>query len=281
LTAGCNEAFLRMIDVHTHLHPPRLFAAIRRWFAANSTWDLSGQPTDPIQVAEIYRDAGVERFVFCSYAHKPGMAAELNSWLTETSRALHRYGIALATVHLDDSDPVADLVRALDEGAAGLKIHEDVQGLRIDDPRFSPVLSELERREAIVLVHVGHIPWSPETHDGSRRVAAVLERHPQLKVIVAHLGSPDTAAYFRMMEAYPTLHLDTTMMMAPTSPMRDPVSTEDGARFYKRILYGTDFPNVPHAYLSESDGIAAMHLGAVAERAILRDNAARLFAPFL
>src|ERR1700691_2889240 len=69
-----------MIDVHVHLHPPRLFAAIRRWFAERSPWVIE-HPTDPQIVAERLRGYGVERFVFCSYAHKPGMAAELNAWL--------------------------------------------------------------------------------------------------------------------------------------------------------------------------------------------------------
>jgi predicted TIM-barrel fold metal-dependent hydrolase len=270
-----------LIDVHTHLHPPRLFAAIRRWFAANSRWDLTQQPTDPFEVAEVYRNAGVERFVFCSYAHKPDMAAELNTWLTDTARALDRYGIALATVHLDDRNPHGDLVDALDRGAAGLKIHEDVQGLRIDDARFTPVLAELERREAIVLAHVGHIPWSRETDDGPRRIAAVLERHPQLKLIVAHLGSPDTQAYLRMTQAYPTLHLDTTMALAPNSPMKTAFSADDATRYQRHVLYGTDFPNIPYEYLSERKGIEAMELPPDALRAIFHDNAARLLAPFL
>lgn len=270
-----------MIDVHTHLHPPRLFAAIRRWFATNSRWDLSGQPTDPFDVAAVYRRAGVERFVFCSYAHKPGMAAELNAWLTHTARELDRYGIPLATVHPEDPDPRGDLVRALDDGAAGLKLHEDVQRLRIDDPRLDPVLAELERREAIVLVHAGHIPWSQETHGAPARIARVLERHPRLKVIVAHLGAPDTHEYLRMMPAYPTLHLDTTMALAPKSPMYHPVTADELAQHSDRILYGTDFPNVPYAYESERAGIIALQLPANAERAILHDNAQRLLAPFL
>ena len=270
-----------MIDTHTHLHPPRLFAAIRRWFAANSDWDLRDQPTDPHEVAAIYRAAGVERFVFCSYAHKPGMASELNAWLTQTSRALGRYGIPLATVHLDDPDPLGDLMRALDDGAAGLKIHEDVQALRIDDPRFTPVLRELEWRSAVVLAHLGHIPWSLQTYDGPMRIARVLNRHPHLKLIVAHLGAPDTQAYLQMTPHYPMLHLDTTMTLAPNSPMTYALRAEDATRYCDRILYGTDFPNVPYAYESERRGIQTLGLPPSAERAIFHDNAVRLFEPFL
>ena len=32
---------------------------------------------------------GVETFVFCSYAHKAGMATELNEWLARTARAMN------------------------------------------------------------------------------------------------------------------------------------------------------------------------------------------------
>ena len=45
-----------MIDVHTHLHPPRLTAAIRRWFAEHSTWVLR-HPTEPREVARLLREA--------------------------------------------------------------------------------------------------------------------------------------------------------------------------------------------------------------------------------
>jgi predicted TIM-barrel fold metal-dependent hydrolase len=270
-----------MIDVHTHLHPPRLFAAIRRWFAEYSDWDVGAQPTEPHDVAAVYRAAGVERFVFCSYAHKPGMAAEINTWLTTTSDALGRYGIPLATVHLDDPNPLADLRRALDEGCTGLKIHEDVQHLRIEDPRFEPLLAELERREAIVLAHLGHIPWSQETHNAPRRVAEVLARYPALKLIVAHLGAPDTGIYLHMMDTHPSLHLDTTMTLAPTSPVSGELSAAHAARYCERILYGTDFPNVPYPYTCEYEGIKTLGLPLRAERAILHDNAARLLAPFL
>ncbi|MGH7682824.1 MAG: amidohydrolase family protein, partial [Vulcanimicrobiaceae bacterium] len=67
-----------VIDVHAHLHPPRLFAAIRRWFAERSSWRLT-HPTEPADVAAALRAHGVERFVFCSYAHRPGIARSLNT----------------------------------------------------------------------------------------------------------------------------------------------------------------------------------------------------------
>jgi predicted TIM-barrel fold metal-dependent hydrolase len=268
-----------MVDVHVHLHPPRLFAAIRRWFAERSPWVLE-HPTEPAAVAATLRAAGVERFVFCSYAHKPGMARELNAWLAATSRELHGYGLPLATVHLDDPDPLGDLRAAFDDGCIGLKVHEDVQQLALDDPRFDPVLAHVAERAGFVLVHVGPVPWRSDTNDGPGRIASVLARHPRLRIVVAHFGVPDSAQYVALLPAHPTLFLDTTMAFAHGSPMfagADAALVEAAAA---NIVLGTDYPNMPYAYDAERRGLEALGLRPATLRAILGENARRL-APAL
>jgi predicted TIM-barrel fold metal-dependent hydrolase len=270
-----------VIDVHTHLHPPRLFAAIRRWFAERSDWNIAVHPTEPADVAAVLRDAGVEHFVFCSYAHKPGMAAELNAWLTATARDLGGFGIPLATVHLDDPDPLGDLVAALDGGCAGIKIHEDVQRLAIDDPRFGPVFDEIARRRGIVLAHIGPIPWVYDTRSGDERVARTLERHPELQFVVAHMGVPDTEKYFAATDRLPNLYLDTTMVFAAGSPVGDGAARDLVERYSGRILYGTDYPNIPYEYGRERAGLAALGLSEQAFAAITGGNARVLLADYL
>ena len=263
-----------MIDIHTHLHPPRLFAAIRRWFAERSSWRLDSQPSQPAAVAEVLRRSGVERFVFCSYAHRPGLARGLNEWLAHTSRSLDGYGLPLATIHPDDPLYLEDLERALVDGCVGLKLHEDVQRLHVEDPRLAPVYDALEGR-GFVLAHVGPIPWRPDAR-GPARVEFVVQRHPRLSFVVAHMGGENAAAYMQLMERYENLYLDTTMALAADSPMKlthDPQLIEKHAG---RILYGTDFPNIPYPYDSEVRGIDALGLSAAARNAILRGNAAEL-----
>ena len=268
-----------MIDVHTHLHPPRLFAAIRRWFAERSPWVLE-HPTEPADVARILRENGVERFAFCSYAHKPGIAQELNAWLSATARELGGGAVALGTVHVDDRDPAGDMRAALRAGCAGLKVHEDVQRFGLDDPRLAPVLDLVAEHEGFVLAHVGHIPWSTDTNDGPARVAAVLDRHPALRVVVAHFGSPDHLRYLALMESRPRLFLDTTMIFAPESPMRLDVGREQVERGARQIVLGTDFPNIPQSYDGELRGLRALGLDDATIRAITTENARRLTPAF-
>ena len=106
-------AGFRYVDVHTHLHPERLVRAIRRWFAERSDWKLE-QPTEPDRVADFLRERDVERFVFFSYAHKAGLARELNAWLHAAAARLPG-GLALGTVHPDDPDMLDVADQALGE----------------------------------------------------------------------------------------------------------------------------------------------------------------------
>jgi predicted TIM-barrel fold metal-dependent hydrolase len=269
-----------VIDLHTHLHPPRLFAAIRRWFAERSDWEIAHQPTEPADVAAVLRAAGVERFVFCSYAHKPGMAREINTWLAQTSRDLEGYGLPLATVHPGDPDPLADIRAALDDGCIGLKLHEDVQQVAIDDPRLEPIFAELARRGGFVLAHVGPIPWTYPERVGLERVERVLLAHPNLNVVVAHMGAPDTRGYLALTARYPNLYIDTTMVFANVSPMHESLDADATllAEHAGRVLYGTDFPNIPYAYEHESDALRGLGLSDASLQAILHDNAAKLIA---
>jgi len=179
-------------------------------------------------------------------------------------------------VHLDDPDPLGDAKTALADGCIGMKIHEDVQQLRIDDPRFAPVLELLAERQAFVLVHVGPIPWSADTNDGPARIARVLDRHPELRITVAHLGSPDTLRYFALGKTYPHLFTDTTMALA--HPDFAPVDAVELEGAHAMILYGSDYPNIPYPYARERESIDALGLSDGARRAIFRENALR-FSP--
>jgi hypothetical protein len=264
-----------MIDVHTHLHPPRLFAAIRRWFAERSDWRLE-HPTEPQAVAQTLRSHGVEKFVFCSYAHKAGMAHELNGWLAQTAREMGAGAFPLGTVHADDPAPAADMQAALRDGCIGLKVHENVQRFGLDDPRLTGALDAVADADGFVLVHVGAIPWSDETHDGPRRIAAVLARHPALRIVVAHFGVPDWTAYLALAAREPRLFLDTTMVFAPESPMHRAIARDVVAANASRIVYGTDWPNIPYPYEGELGGLRALGLDEAELRAITRENARRL-----
>jgi predicted TIM-barrel fold metal-dependent hydrolase len=273
-------AGFRYVDAHTHLHPPRLFAAIRRWFAEHTDWNLRG-PSDPDEIVAALRAADVERFAFFSYAHRPGMARELNRWIRDAG-ARFPDGIPLGTVHAEDDDPGAIVDEACGAwGLAGLKLHIQVQRFQPDDPRMWPVYARLVEQEKVLVIHVGTAPHTNE-FTGLARFVRVLERFPALRASICHMAAFETRAALLLLDRYPHLHLDTTMAMTAASfPYTgiDPavVRDRDLVQHADRILFGSDFPNLPYPYEEERAGLWARDLPLDVYRRIFRDNALRFF----
>ena len=204
-------AGFRYIDAHTHLHPPRLFAAIRRWFDEHTT-GASGARASPTRSVAALRAAAVDRFAFFSYAHRPGMSRDLNRWIRDTAT---RYpdGIPLGTVHAGDEDPGAVVDEACGTwGLAGLKVHVQVQRFYPDDPGMLPVYERLVALDRVLIIHVGTAPHTNE-FTGLARFERVLERFPRLRASICHMGAFETRLAFQLLDRYPHLHLDTTMAM--------------------------------------------------------------------
>ena len=80
-----------VVDAHVHLMPERLMAAIRNALHDVAGWEFP-HPTDRTAVESNLRAAGVDRYVALPYAHKPGIAAELNDWVLAPRRRLRDGG---------------------------------------------------------------------------------------------------------------------------------------------------------------------------------------------
>ena len=201
---------VRYFDAHVHLHPPRLAAAIEQWFAREN-WHTA-HPFEPAAVAETLSARGVERFCFFTYAHKPGMARDLNQWVAETA-ARHPQAVALGTLHVDDPDLEATAARRhRGLGLRGFKFHCSVQRFPVDDARLFPVYERAEAEGLCFTLHVGTMPYR-DPFTGLRGFARVMARFPRLRVCVAHMGAFDTDGFLALTERYPHLYLDTTMAM--------------------------------------------------------------------
>jgi 5-carboxyvanillate decarboxylase len=117
---------------------------------------------------------------------------------------------ALAAVSYEDVDAaVAELRRAVTElGLKGLILNDHIRGSHIDDPRFAPILAELEALDVPLYLHPHSPPNSMITPyreaglDGAIHgfgasaglhllriiTSGVFDRHPQLRLVVGHLG---------------------------------------------------------------------------------------------
>lgn len=270
-------AGLEVIDAHVHLFPPRVYDAIWRWFESNA-WPIRYQLYADETIAFL-RQRGVSRMVGLHYAHTPGMARALNAFAAELAQR-HPEVIAYGTVLPGEPDAAAIAEEAfLVHGLRGLKLHCHVQQFAPDDARLDPVYALAARHNRPIVIHAGREPALPAykadigalcSVGATRRV---LERHPDLTLVVPHLGADEIPAYGELLEAFPNLWLDTTMMLADFFPQTP--TAEFIARHGDRLLYGSDFPNLPYAWDRELKKLMSMGLPDETVRAIASGNARR------
>lgn len=265
-----------MIDFHVHFFPERLFQAIWRVFEGEGGhWDVRYKRHGEALV-DFLRQAGVERFVALPYAHKPGVAASLNDFMAESAQRYPEL-CPFGTIYLGDPDPLGDARRCIEQyGFYGLKLQPAVSREMPDDPRMFPMYEILEARGKIVLCHSGSAPqgWM---FDGPERLARILERFPRLRFVVAHCGAIEYEGFAQVAESYPNVYFDTAMIHVKTPGF---AGNAPGAAFFRRfpsrILYGTDFPNIPYDYAEQANALRALGLDEDAEAALFRGNAAHL-----
>jgi hypothetical protein len=269
-----------IIDAHVHLFPPRVFDAIWRWFDRHA-WNIRYRLHADEVIAHLSAH-GIDRFVGLAYSHVPEMARELNRFMAELAAAHPRTLIPLGTVLPGEPDEAAIIDEALALGLRGFKLHCHVQKLAPDDARLDVVYRRAADAGVPVVIHAGRAPcldgYGVDTRalcsvDATRRM---LERHPRLKLLVPHLGADEELAYLALLDDFPNLHLDTTMTLGDW--FARPLAPEILTRHADRILYGTDFPNLPYEWDRELRWLQT-HIPEPARSQILGGNASRLFDP--
>ena len=268
-----------IIDSHVHLFPPRVFDAIWRWFDRHA-WNIRYRlyaERGPRAHARARRRP--RRRPLLLARPRDGARRSTPSW--PSSPAPIPSSSPLGTVLPGEPDAAAIVDEALRLGLRGFKIHCHVQKLGPDDPRLDPVYARAAAAGVPVVIHAGREPclaaYGVDIHAICSAAATrrALERHPTLTMIVPHLGDDEEGAYFALLDDFPNLHLDTTMVVGEYFDGRiDPALLE---RHADRILYGTDFPNIPYEWDRELTWLRA-HLSPGAREKILGRNAARLFS---
>ena len=268
-----------VIDAHVHVFPENISQAICHWFETHA-WKFHHKGG----VEELVRlqfDNGAAGLVLMGYAHRPGVAREINAFIGGLlQRFPHTAG--LAAVHPEDDRPGDVMKQAREEfGLCGVKMHCHVLRRPPDDPSLFPIYEDLEQHNGILNIHAGKEPaieaygLDVRSICGASRVENVLRRFPDLRMIIPHLGFDEIDRFYSMLEIFPHLHLDTTMMLGGYFNVS--VDREKLVRHADRILYGTDYPHIPYDMETEVRALVEMDPGEEALRKILFENAARLF----
>jgi hypothetical protein len=272
-----------LIDVHTHFMPERVLRKVWDYFDAQGpltgglAWPIAYRQQEE-ERADVLRQFGVLAFTAMLYPHKPGMARWLNGWAADFAG---RTPDCLHTATLYPEPGVESYVReAVEAGARVFKAHVQVGAYDPADDLLQPAWGVLAEAQVPVVIHCGSGP-APGKYTGPEPIARVLERHPRLRLIVAHLGMPEYEDFLDLAERYEQVRLDTTMAFTDFTETLMPFPRRALPRIAglgDRILLGSDFPNIPYPYLHQLHALERLGLGNDWLRAVCHDNAARLFA---
>lgn len=275
----CDLGLPGIFDVHVHFMPPQVLAKVWAYFDSagpliGRPWPITYRGSDDQRVAHL-RSMGVRRFSSLSYAHKAGVATFMNDWTRDF--AARTPDTLWSATFYPEPDAATYVPSLIAEGVQVFKAHLQVGDFAADDPLLDPVWAALADSGTPIVLHAGSGP-SPGAHTGPAGISAVLARHPDLAVVIAHLGMPEVEEFLDLADRFGHVQLDTTMAFVDFWGMPVPAGVVPRLRgLQDRLLFGTDFPNLPYPYAHQVEALQRLDLGDDWMRRVLWRNGAALF----
>lgn len=236
----------KIIDIHTHTYPDEIAAKAK--VALEKFYEFSCQGLGTVDdLAESSRLAGVGGMLMLSVATNAHQVKKVNEFAGRSLNSILERGFEAAAfggIHQDCEDFAAELDHMKELGLSGIKIHPDIQGVNIDDPRMYELYSMIEGTFPIYF-HMGDN--RPQYRFSEiPRLIKIMKEFPRLKVIAAHLGG-----YYAWDDAPELVKHGKDNIMFDTSSALWAISTERADRLVsvlgsEKLMFGTDYP-VMHA----------------------------------
>lgn len=268
-----------VIDAHVHMLPNETLQAIQDWFAQEVSWTLPD--VTPAEIATDI-DAHLDGSVIFPYAHRPGVAREMNQTVAHWQDRLDNT-VGLATVHAGDDNPGAIIRDGLDIGLHGIKLHCPVQGFSPNDSRLDPVYELAVSRNLPTIIHASSHPFYRESEIlGPEPTAKVLARFPDLRLCIPHFGLFETHAFLDLADEYESIVFDTAVAVG--EPVHDLIGTRDTEfpadrirTYADRIMFGSDYPTFPTSIAYSNIVAATARLFQQNQKAVFAENAREFY----
>ncbi len=274
------SSFPLIVDSHVHIFPEAIFKSIWKWFDEYG-WPIRYKLSTS-KVLEFLLSRGVGRIIALQYAHKPGIAYELNRYAAEQCKQFPQKVIGMATVFPGEEGMEDILKAAFDFGLKGVKLHAHVQCFDMNSKEMDLIYDLCSSQAKPLIMHVGREPKSPAYACdpylicGAEKLERVIKNYPKLKVCVPHLGTDEFLPYKQLIEKYDNIWLDSAMVLTDYLPNNKPLPLNEMR--VDRIMYGSDFPNIPFAWDRELKWINAARLPDKSLELILGKNAIDFFS---
>jgi len=243
-----------VVDAHVHVLPDRVRANLAQiceadaWFGACHTGPRTAVASAEELVAAM-DEAGVDRAVCFTWPFAdPALCAEGNDYLAAAVAHFPDRLVGFGCVQPRDPDAAAEVARCARLGLRGLgELNADAQGWALEDEAaLAPLVAACTEVGFPWTLHcsepVGHLYPGKGTATPDR-VAALAERHPELRIVGAHLGG-GLPFYAHMPEIRALCRANLWFDTAAAPFLYDPAAYRTvidlvGA---DRLLFGSDHP---------------------------------------
>ena len=225
----------RIIDCHAHLFPDKIAEKV-----ANNLHEYYHLRMDSkghfSELQNSAKESHIAGLLLLSSATKASQVESINNFVSSTVKRTPGT-IGFGSMHFAYPEIKKEMHRIKELGLRGLKLHAEFQNFKIDDEKMFPIYECAIMEDLPILFHLGD-----ETSDYSspKRMARVLDRYPELRVIGGHLGG--VYAWDASIE-----YLVGRNLYFDTSSVFDILGEEKAYEIMKnhgieKIVFGTDFP---------------------------------------
>lgn len=262
----------KIFDIHTHTYPEAI--AAKAVVALNRFYNFVSEGNGTYaELSALGQQAEVAGFLLFSVATNAHQVPKVNDGIATQVKASCAAGfetVGFAGMHQDYPDFAGEIARCREMGLRGVKLHPDIQGIDIDDPRLLPLYAILEREGMPVYFHIGdNRPEYP--YSTVHKLLHVLDRYPDLEVVAAHLGGYQAWMDAHLLANNPRVWFDTSSALWAMHPRY--ASELIHTLGVDRVMFGTDYP--VKVYETELARFFALDLSEAEREAILYTNAAR------
>ena len=234
-----------IIDVHSHAWD--FPADFSEDFIRQAGRARPGHVVDYSARYEAYRATAPEdtcTIVFGGKARLSGL------WVSDDTVAryvAHDPARLIGFLSVDPTQPdwETDLERGHQElGLRGIKLLPMYAGFSPDDPSLEPLWTYAEKHGLPVLLHTGttFIAQAPLAFTLPRLIEPVAEKHPSVKIILAHLGHPYEGECIATIRKHDNVYADVSALHYRPWQLYNSLMLAQEYGVWHKVLFGTDFP---------------------------------------
>lgn len=232
-----------MLDVHTHCLLPEHWG--REW---TDHWQpTTGVPwprTDPEQYDAAMAEAGVNVALVCGIRASALGVKTPPEFVAQFCERTSTPTVGLAALDLLDPDLGEQLERSIDLGLKGVKLYPAMAGFDASDERYDRFYSRASDAGLVLLWHMG-ATVTPAGHLKASQpmlLDEVARRHPNLRQIIAHVGSPWHRDAIAVMRKNRNVWADISGVWQRPTEGRAILKMAEEFSVGEKLLFGSDFP---------------------------------------